>query len=377
MIHLDLFSGIGGFALAASWVWGQDHNIHSFVEIDKFCQKVLKKHWPDVPIHDDIRTYKHDGTPIDLLTGGFPCQPFSVAGKRRGKEDDRFLWPEMLRVISEVQPTWVIAENVGGLITQESGVVFENCCSDLEKEGYEVQPFIIPACAVNAPHRRDRVWIVGHLHGSERYERQVRQIQGSEQGPYATRIDGDVAYPQCTGTCGPGRICGQREATGEDRQGTPDSSLQSDCHATDSDRLHGDDSGHGTGEVSQQQKAKILGNKFNSNASSTRWAHRISGQEQEAGARECGNCSQKRNSAWDESWIEVAQRFCQLDARISNRLDGCLTFTDQEIGTFRRHYLKRNEHRVQKLKALGNAIVPQAVVPIMEAIKRSMPEGLL
>ena len=156
MKHLDLFSGIGGFALAASWVWGPEHKIHSFVEIEPFCQKVLKKHWPDVNIHDDIRSYKHDGTAIDLLTGGFPCQPFSVAGKRRGAKDDRALWPEMLRVIKEARPTWVIGENVAGIVSME----LDNYVIDLESTGYEVQPFIVPACAVDAKHRRDRVWIV-------------------------------------------------------------------------------------------------------------------------------------------------------------------------------------------------------------------------
>jgi len=112
MKHLDLFSGIAGFALAAQNVWGADHHIHAFVEIDQFCQKVLAKHWPGVPIHSDIKEYKHDGTVIDLLTGGFPCQPFSCAGKREGRDDNRFLWPEMFRVIGETRPRWVIAENV-------------------------------------------------------------------------------------------------------------------------------------------------------------------------------------------------------------------------------------------------------------------------
>jgi len=150
MNHLDLFSGIGGFSLAASWVWGEDHNIVSFVEIDKFCQKVLAKHWPNVPCHDDIRTYKHNGTNVDLLTGGFPCQPFSCAGKRAGSEDDRHLWPQMLRVIRAVRPTYIIGENVAGIINME----LDQVLSDLEDSEYEVQPFLIPACGVDAPHRK-------------------------------------------------------------------------------------------------------------------------------------------------------------------------------------------------------------------------------
>lgn len=196
---LDLFSGIGGFSLAASWVWGDELEIVAFCEKDLFCQKVLNKNFPGVFIYDDIKDVHgviantpdrkddrregrilveetvcrqsinsafiaghQDADEIDLLTGGFPCQPFSCAGQRKGKEDDRYLWPEMLRVISEIKPVWVIAENVGGFITISDGMEFEHCFSDLESQGYEVQAFIIPACAVNAPHRRDRVWIVAN-----------------------------------------------------------------------------------------------------------------------------------------------------------------------------------------------------------------------
>jgi DNA (cytosine-5)-methyltransferase 1 len=155
--HLDLFSGIGGFALAAQWAWKEEHEIIAFVEIDKFCQKVLKKNFGDIPIYGDIKKFKYDGA-IDLITGGFPCQPFSQAGKRGGKKDDRYLWPEMFRVIRETIPRWVIGENVAGIVNMELDTVL----SDLEGIGYEVETFIIPACAVNAPHRRDRVWIVAN-----------------------------------------------------------------------------------------------------------------------------------------------------------------------------------------------------------------------
>lgn len=161
MNHASLFSGIGGFDLAAEWMgW---NNVLS-CEIDQFCNKVLKYHFPNAIHYEDIKTTDftiHRGQ-IDILTGGFPCQPFSLAGKRRGSEDDRHLWPEMLRAIREIQPRWIVVENVFGLTNWNGGVVFREVLSDLENEGYEVQPFIIPACAVNAPHRRDRVWIVAH-----------------------------------------------------------------------------------------------------------------------------------------------------------------------------------------------------------------------
>ena len=192
LTHVDLFSGIGGFSLAAEWA---GFKTVVFCEKDEYCQAVLRKHWPEVPIWSDIKTFKwpmgnarcerpafiqeqtarveqsgQGKDKITLLTGGFPCQPFSCSGKRRGKADDRYLWPEMFRVISEVRPTWVLAENVAGIVKME----LDNCLSDLESEDYETETFIIPACAVDAPHRRDRVWIVANASSNgtgERYNR--------------------------------------------------------------------------------------------------------------------------------------------------------------------------------------------------------------
>jgi len=161
MTHVDLFSGIGGFALAASWAW-PDHEPVLFCEKDEYCQRVLARHWPGVPIVDDIRqiTATHELRQIDLLTGGFPCQPFSHAGQRNGIEDDRYFWPEMARCIEIFKPRWVVAENVAGIYSMED--VFEQVCSDLEGLGYEVQALRIPAGAVGAQHRRDRWWFVAH-----------------------------------------------------------------------------------------------------------------------------------------------------------------------------------------------------------------------
>ena len=163
MRHLDLFSGIGGFALAASRVWKDEHEIASFCEIEPFCQKVLQKHWPDVPLVSDIRELKGANVgKIDLLTGGFPCQPFSRAGKQKGEIDNRYLWPEMLRIIKKTQPRWIIGENVTGI----TDLVFDKVLFDLESQNYEVWAAIIPACAVNAQHRRDRVWFMAYSKGS-------------------------------------------------------------------------------------------------------------------------------------------------------------------------------------------------------------------
>ena len=163
LTHMDLFSGIGGFALAARMV-GQIETV-AFCEREDYAQRVLKKHWPDVPICDDIHTLKgNDYGPIDLITGGFPCQPYSLAGKRGGNDDDRALWPQMLRVIREARPAWIIGENVPGIIS----LALDGVLADLEREGYACETFLLPACAVDAKHRRNRVWIVGY---SERPER--------------------------------------------------------------------------------------------------------------------------------------------------------------------------------------------------------------
>lgn len=161
MKHGSLFSGIGGFDLAAEWI-GWENIFHC--EINPFGQKILKYYWPEAELIEDITKFdftKYAGS-IDIISGGFPCQPFSLAGKRKGTEDDRHLWPEMLRVIREIRPSWVVGENVFGIINWDGGLVFDQVQSDLEAEGYEVQPYVLPAVSVNAPHRRDRVWFVAY-----------------------------------------------------------------------------------------------------------------------------------------------------------------------------------------------------------------------
>ena len=161
MRHGSLFSGIGGFDLASEWM-GWENSFHC--EWHPFAQKILKYYWPNSISYEDITKTDftiHRGG-IDILTGGFPCQPYSSAGKRLGKEDDRHLWPEMCRAIREIKPTWVVGENVRGLVSWNGGMVFEEVQADLESEGYEVQSFILPAASVNAPHRRDRIWFIAY-----------------------------------------------------------------------------------------------------------------------------------------------------------------------------------------------------------------------
>lgn len=166
---LDLFSGIGGMSLAAEWA---GIKAVAFCEIEPYCQKVLRKHWPHIPIYDDVRQLTRErlekdgvighGRTIDIVCGGYPCQPFSVAGKRRGTEDDRHLWPEMFRIVQELKPTWVLGENVAGHVS----LGLDDVLSDLESEGYTCRAFVLPALAVGAPHRRDRVFVVADTCGS-------------------------------------------------------------------------------------------------------------------------------------------------------------------------------------------------------------------
>lgn len=161
MTHLGLFEGIGGFSLAARWMGWETL---AWCEWNEFGQKVLRYHFPEAEGFGDIT--KTDFTKyanrIDILTGGFPCQPYSVAGKRKGKEDERHLWPEMLRAIREVRPRWIVGENVSGLVSWNGGMVFNEVQADLEVEGYEVAPFLLPACSKNAPHKRERVWFIAY-----------------------------------------------------------------------------------------------------------------------------------------------------------------------------------------------------------------------
>lgn len=209
---LDLFSGIGGFSLGLERA---GMTTVAFCEIGTFPQQVLKKNFPGVPIYDDVRTItaerlRADGiTEIDLVCGGFPCQPFSVAGKQRGKDDDRHLWPEMFRIVQEFKPTWVIGENVAGFVSMALCEV----SADLESIGYEVQPFIIPACAVNAPHRRDRIWIVGYSKHNGLLAAEKRRI-ALETGDDNT--EGKSTTGKLEGTDRP--ECGQNVANSTDRK---------------------------------------------------------------------------------------------------------------------------------------------------------------
>lgn len=225
MTHASLFSGIGGFDYAAAllgWI-----NIFD-CEIDAFCRKVLEYHFPNSVHYGDItkQIFKEWRGKIDVLSGGFPCQPFSLAGQRKGADDNRYLWPQMLRVIREIRPTWVVGENVAGILTMvqpgaevEVGgqaslfgedyrkrvlhrqeYVIETICRDLEREGYAVQPLLIPACAVGAPHRRDRIWFIAHRTNAGTETMQFTGKNGIYAVGTSSHTDGD-RYTSCGTSC--------------------------------------------------------------------------------------------------------------------------------------------------------------------------------
>lgn len=248
MKHASLFSGIGGTELAATWM-GWENVFHC--EISEFPRKVLEYWYPNSVSYEDITTTDFTSWrgKVDILTGGFPCQPFSMAGKRLGAEDDRYLWPHMLRAIREIQPTWVVGENVVGLTTmvqsgeefevgsqtslfnenyrtrEEQTYTIEEICQGLEREGYSVQPFVIPACAVGAPHRRDRIWIVAHRTDTGIEDLRKRQVDTDEPRAAADPECGrgyeldDEVQSQLTDGSGADGNGGQRPAAFSDEQG--------------------------------------------------------------------------------------------------------------------------------------------------------------
>jgi len=224
LTHFSLFSGIGGLDLAAEWAGFQTVGQCEWAD---YPTKVLEKHWPDVPRWRDIRSVTAESfrertgmRTVDVISGGFPCQPFSVAGKRKGKEDDRYLWPEMLRVISELQPPWVIGENVAGIVT----MALDQVLFDLESLNYTCQAIIIPACAVNAPHRRDRTAIMA-WNSNGGHEQKVGEIQEWERTE-SSRIcldvadtDSDRRFSQETGKSTPNK---KRNNTALEQAGWPE-----------------------------------------------------------------------------------------------------------------------------------------------------------
>ena len=321
MKHGSLFSGIGGFDLAAEWM-GWENVFHC--EWNPFGQKVLKHYWPNAISYYDITKTDfsiHRGT-IDIITGGFPCQPYSAAGKRLGKEDERHLWPEMLRAIREIQPRWIVGENVLGLVNWNGGMVFEEVQADLEAEGYEVQPYVLPAAAVNAPHRRDRVWFVAYATSAR---------AGENFGGLRSVFD----------------RCNTREENATSIT-NPSSDGFNDKHTTTNNRIGQDNIESGT----QRERAiKGLSNEWNATDTEVESGRgELFKQQKQREFRRCNSINEFNN--W-ENFPSVSP-ICSGDDGLSNRLDG-ITFS---------------KWRNESIKAGGNAIVPQVVFQIFKAIEQ-------
>ena len=366
---LDLFAGIGGFSLAGHWAGWQTA---AFVEWDKFCQKVLAKNFPNVPIYGDIKDFHYEQErekigPIDLVCGGFPCQPFSHAGKRNGTADNRYLWPEMLQVIGEVKPAWVVGENVAGLLSMDGGAVFESVCASLEAEGYAVEAFVLPAISRGAPHRRDRVWIVAY--SPQRTDRgrtgQISSQNGRQERDNIStdQVHGFTADASSSRTWLQNRESesgGQRRESGKNSQsqmvrpgnGEVNAERIESCdrNLTNSTsqglqergqsgiRELQEERGEGVHHRSELKDSQSISNPHKQGLAEREGERSYDAEEQ----------SPPFGTDWSEHWNEAATRLCGMDARLSRGLD-----------------------RNKRLKALGNAIVPQIAFEIFKAINET------
>ena len=337
MLHISLFSGIGGFDLAAEWAgWT---NIVS-CEINPFGNKVLNHYWSDAYHHDDIHTLtiekineeltKRHGeqwrTDDIVLTGGFPCQPYSLAGKRLGKEDERHLWPEMLRVIQEIQPTWIVGENVFGLVNWSDGLVFDEVQADLETAGYEVQTFVLPACAADAPHRRDRVWIVAHRDNNGCNSSKNGQSMGEGNDSNETGQNKAVKSSGC--------------------------SIQSAWFTTNSNDLRGREQEK---SEKQQRRAKTgtTGEVFSDEKRFSAYANGIGQPGEKHGSQESGFSGENsKGISWHN--FPTQSPVCTRNDGLSAELDG-ITFP---------------KWRNESIKAAGNAIVPAIAYRIFDTINQ-------
>ena len=338
LTHLSLFSGIGGLDLAAEMAGFRTVGQCEWAD---YPTKVLEKNWPDVPRWRDIRTltgesfYEKTGMrTVDVISGGFPCQPFSVAGKRRGKEDDRYLWPEMLRVISELRPAWVVGENVAGIVNMALDQVY----ADLENEGYSVQAVIIPACAVDAPHRRDRCAIIGRktdvpnpnkvrcdLWGSER-ERVRRDAPRHE----IDTGEKNVAHAESA-------ECERKRRKAWKRRPEPG------CCCDDvSDTDNGCRTLRRDGELPAVEE------------SGGAWANHGGGAPEHGGGER--RAAQPGLGGVDDGLSAWMDRGMSAPGYWMPEPDGVPRIT------------QKREHRSDRLKCLGNAVVPQQFYPVFKAI---------
>ena len=347
MRHGSLFSGIGGFDLAAEWM-GWENVFHC--EWMEFPRKVLDYHFPDADSHIDIckTDFTKYANTIDILTGGFPCQPFSLAGKRKGTDDERYLWGEMLRAIQEIKPRFVIAENVFGITNIDGGLVFQQVCLDLEAQGYEVQPFIIPACAKNAPHRRDRCWFIGVRNATD--NNGIIRREGGESKPRKQsrhRESNESCNTKIDGIATDTNIKQRKREKG----GFQSKFVDGSQNATNNNS-NGLNERNGNDEINTSQGGKYaLGDidesNGNGNVANTTSTRRGKDNRQ----RESGlNDQTSEGNNWSN--FPTQSPICGGDDGLPTKLDG-ITFS---------------KWRAESIKGYGNAIVPQIAHQLFQII---------
>jgi DNA (cytosine-5)-methyltransferase 1 len=332
MRHGSLFSGIGGFDLASEWMcW--ENVFHC--EWNEFGQKVLKYYWPKAITYNDITKTDftiHRGS-IDILTGGFPCQPYSSAGKRLGKEDERHLWPEMLRAIREIQPTWVVGENVRGLTNWNGGLVFDEVQADLEAQGYEITPFLLSAASVNAPHRRERIWFIAYNASYSNLLRFHKCIQYNEVN---------------TGKGGVNAFCDINESNVNGDASNSDISSKKSSRTSGGLNCNWSDKNVEQKQWSKSTEQYIGCDNVSIDATDSD-GFGLWGQGDRVGNSRFTNKKSKGNN-WQN--FPTVSPICNGNDGLSDRLDG-ITFS---------------KWRNESIKAGGNAIVPQVVYQIFKAI---------
>ena len=335
---LDLFSGIGGFSLGLEST-GFFETI-GFVEKDKFCQKVLKKHWSNINIEEDIRNVKGEKYAAEVITGGFPCQPFSVAGKRKSTADDRYLWDEMLRVIRETKPRWVIGENVEGIVNINEGMVLRQVLNDLENEGFKSQCIIIPASGIGAWHQRKRIWIVANS-DSNRHVSEIRRGDAEEK-----RIPVQDRQKDSTSR----KSIGTSDVWETNKEYVPNTNSRLSIRKNEEIQTGRNAINNGSEDVSNSECILPHGCSSTSRNSTTKqsWL-----ECNESGNRnkvwcEIERCSEQVRSR--KTWWQIESELCGVPNGVSYELD---------------------KDRSNRIKALGNSIVPQIArqigLAIMEA----------